>query len=179
MPRYIAFLRAINVGGHTVKMDHLRTLFVSLGFKNVQTFIASGNVIFQSSSKSPNILERKIGDHLRKSLGYDVATFIRSDSELIRIAKYKPFRDSPGDGGSIYIGFLHSPPEKESQKKLMTFRSVINDFHVHQREVYWFCRTRMVESDFSGAVLEKTFGMSATLRNSTTVTKLADTLEDQ
>jgi len=174
MPRYIAFLRAINVGGHTVKMDHLRSLFESLGFKEVQTFIASGNVIFQSPSKSPQTLERKIEVHLRKALGYDVATFIRSDAELSRIAEYKPFKDSDGEGSSMYVAFLHFQPEKESQKKLMAFRSKINDFHVHQTEVYWFCLKKMTESDFSGAVLEKTLGMSATLRNSTTVRKLAE-----
>ena len=47
MPRYITFLRAINVGGHTVKMDRLREIFESLGFANVETFIASGNVVFE------------------------------------------------------------------------------------------------------------------------------------
>ena len=53
MPRYIAFLRAINVGGHnTVKMDFLRQLFESLGFSNVETFIASGNIVFETTSKN-------------------------------------------------------------------------------------------------------------------------------
>ena len=51
MPKYVALLRAINVGGHTVKMDHLRSLFEAIGFSNVETFIASGNVIFDSRSK--------------------------------------------------------------------------------------------------------------------------------
>jgi uncharacterized protein (DUF1697 family) len=46
MPKYVAFLRAINVGGHTVKMDHLRRLFEALGFTNVETFIASSDVVF-------------------------------------------------------------------------------------------------------------------------------------
>ncbi len=57
MPKYVALLRAINVGGHTVKMDHLRRLFEALGFTNVETFIASGNVIFDSTSKSTKAFE--------------------------------------------------------------------------------------------------------------------------
>jgi uncharacterized protein (DUF1697 family) len=57
MPKYVAFLRAINVGGHTVKMDHLRRLFEALEFDNVETFIASGNVIFDSASKSTKAFE--------------------------------------------------------------------------------------------------------------------------
>jgi len=174
MPRYIAFLRAINVGGHIVKMGHLRKLFSSLGFSNVETFIASGNVIFESPAKNAQTLEKKIEGHLQKSLGYEVATFIRSASELAAIAKYKPFRPSELDaeGTSLYIAFLPVPPNGESQQKLMAFRTEADDFHVHEREIYWLCRKKISESVFSGALLEKTMGMPATMRNSTTVKKL-------
>ena len=75
MPKYVAFLRAINVGGHTVKMDHLRSLLESLGLENVETFIASGNVIFDSKTKNAELLERKIAKHLKEMLGYEVASF--------------------------------------------------------------------------------------------------------
>jgi hypothetical protein len=54
----------------------------------------------------------------------------------------------------------------------MTFRSEVDDFHVHGREVYWLCRTKMSESAFSGALLEKAMGMTATIRNATTAEKL-------
>ena len=74
MPKYFAFLRAINVGGHTVKMDYLRALFEALGFANVETFIASGNVIFETKSKDTNALQREIEKHLHQALGYEVAT---------------------------------------------------------------------------------------------------------
>ena len=59
MPKFVAFLRAINVGGHLVKMDELRGLFEALGFSNVETFIASGNVIFDSKATNVKSLERK------------------------------------------------------------------------------------------------------------------------
>ena len=65
MTRYVAFLRAINVGGRRVKMHHLRELFESLGFSNVETFIASGNVIFDSPAEDTRKLEQRIEDHLR------------------------------------------------------------------------------------------------------------------
>jgi uncharacterized protein (DUF1697 family) len=78
MPKFVAFLRAINVGGHLVKMDELRGLFEALGFTNVETFIASGNVIFDSKATNVKSLERKIEKHLEASLGYAVTTFIRS-----------------------------------------------------------------------------------------------------
>ena len=55
----------------------------------------------------------------------------------------------------------------------MTFRTPIDDFHIHGREVYWLCRTRMSEFAFTGALLEKAIGMPATMRNTTTIRKLA------
>ena len=176
MTRYIALLRAINVGGHNVKMDHLRRLFEELAFSNVETFIASGNVIFESSETSTSTIEQAIEAHLRSALGYNVATFIRSSSELADIARYEPFpsADIAKEGTSLYIAFLQKPPSDAALELLMAFRTDADDFHVHGREVYWLCRTRMSDSLFSGALLEKTFKMQATLRNSTTVKKLAE-----
>ncbi len=175
MPRYIAFLRAINVGGHVVNMDQLRKLFEALGVTNVETFIASGNVIFESPATDAQTLEKQIESHLQKALGYEVATFIRSTSELTAIAQYTPFTASEleAEGSSLYIAFLPAPPKSEARDKLMTFQTEVDDFQVHKREIYWLCRTRMSESAFSGALLEKTIGMPATMRNSTTVRKLA------
>jgi uncharacterized protein (DUF1697 family) len=173
--RLIAFLRAINVGGHNVKMDRLRRLFESLGLSNVETFIASGNVIFDSPAMNARSLEKEIGSHLRESLGYEVATFIRSASELADIAYYEPFTatELDKDGNSLYVAFLQAPPEGEAEQRLLAFRTEIDDFHVHGREVYWSCRKKMSESAFSGALLEKTLRMPATMRNATTVKRLA------
>ena len=175
MPKYVAFLRAINVGGHTVKMDTLRQLFQSIGFSKVETFIASGNVIFDSKSTNAKALEKKIEDCLQKKLGYSVATFIRSTSDLAKIAQHRPFGESDlnAKGNSVYIGFIANKPNDESKKKLLSFVTEVDDFHVDSLEVYWLCRTKMSESKFSGALLEKTVGMQATWRNSNTVRKLA------
>lgn len=175
MARHIAFLRAINVGGHTVRMDHLRTLFEALGFSRVETFIASGNVIFGAPAQDTPALEEQIERHLRQALGYEVATFIRSPSALAAIATYQPFPTSElaADGAALYIAFLPAPPGGEAKQKLMAFRTPIDELHVHEREVYWLCRKKLSESAFSGALLEKTIGMPATMRNATTVKKLA------
>lgn len=175
MLRYIAFLRAINVGGHTVKMDYLRTLFEALGLANVTTFIASGNVIFEAPTEDVLMLEQQIEPHLRQSLGYEVTTFIRSTAELAVMAAYQPFptADLAAAGSSLYIAFLKAPTSVERQQKLLAFRTEMDDFHFHEREFYGWCRTKMSESIFSGALLEKTIGMPATMRNITTVKKLA------
>jgi uncharacterized protein (DUF1697 family) len=89
MSGYIAFLRAINVGGHTVKMETLRSLFETFGFSEVETFLASGNVIFESPEQDRTALESMIASGLQKALGYEVATFIRT-GELRRT---RPFHN--------------------------------------------------------------------------------------
>ena len=175
MTRYVAFLRAINVGGRRVKMDHLRKLFEALGFFDVETFIASGNVIFDSPAEDTRNLEHRIEDHLRESLGYEVATFARSASELADISCHQPFAPSDlnAEGASLYVAFLQTPPSAGTEQKLMAFRGEVDDFRVHGREVYWLCRKTMSESSFSGALLEKTLGLPTTIRNATTVKRLA------
>ena len=175
MPKYVAFLRAINVGGRTVKMDVLRGLFETMGFSSVETFIASGNVIFDSHSENASSLESQIEAHLQKSLGYAVATFIRSIPEVAHIVRTKPFPDSEmgAQGHTVYIAFLGENPSDRARQKLLGFVTEMDNFHVDGREVYWLCRTRMSESAFSGALLEKSLGMQTTIRNLTTVTKIA------
>lgn len=175
MPKYVAFLRAINVGGHTVMMDKLRRMFEAIGFTNVDTFIASGNVVFDSPSKSAAALEKKIEAHLRESLGYAVLTFIRTTTELASIAQYKPFTDAElsATGHSLYIAFVAASPNDATRHKLLSSATAVDDFHIAGREVYWLCRKSLGESVFSGPLLEKTLGMPATVRNSTTVRKMA------
>ena len=173
MPKYVALLRAINVGGHTIKMDHLRDLFAAIGFSNVETFIASGNVIFDSRSKDARALERKIEKHLLGTLGYEVKTFVRAISELAGVASYKPFSESQLNSHALYIGFVAETPGADAKQKLLSFVSDIDDLHVHGQEVYWLCRAKMMtDSKFSGALAEKILGMRATFRNSTTVKKI-------
>lgn len=174
MTRCIAFLRAINVGGHTVKMGHLRSLFEALEFSKVETFIASGNVIFESSEKI-EALETRIEQHLQESLGYEVKTFIRSAEELAQVAAHRPFpaAELEDAGNFLYVGFLKEHPTDEAQQKLMQFETEVDSFQIHERELYWLCRKKISESAFSGAKLEKALGMPSTMRNITTVNKLA------
>lgn len=169
MPKYAAFLRAINVGGHTVKMDYLRSLFKALGFSNAETFIASGNVLFDSTSQDAKALERQIEDSLQVTLGYSVATFIRTIPGLADIARYQPF---PTSGSGVYIAFVANPLRPAAEQKLLSFNSEADIFHVNGCEIYWLRRGRFSESEFSGALLEKTIGMPATVRNSTTLQKI-------
>ena len=181
MPRYIAFLRAINVGAHLVKMDVLRKLFESAGLSNVETFIASGNVMFESSARNAKTLEQKLENILEEALGYEVATFIRTEAEVKAIASHKPFKNvepDPALGIMLYIGMMPEEPSASAKKKVMSQRTDDDDFHFHGREVYWLCRKRMLESKFSYAFFEKTVGVPMTFRGVNTIKRLAAKFEE-
>lgn len=173
MTVYIAFLRAINVGGHTVKMDRLRGLFEALGYADVETFIASGNVIFRSPTTDTRAMEQQIEAHLAASLGYEVATFVRTAAEIAGIAGYTPFPADEVESNRLYIGFLQGQPDDGALVRLAALCTPLDEFHVHGRELYWMCRTTMGQSAISGAQIERALGMPTTLRNVTTVRKLA------
>ena len=174
MLRLIAFLRAINVGGHNVTMAELRELFESLSFKGVETFIASGNVIFESRSGEVAALERKIESKLLRSLGYEVKTFLRTIPEVSAVARYQPFEAAKLKAAlALNVGFLANPLEPEAAKAVLALTTEIDDFHVSGREVYWLCRMKQSDSKFSNTRFEKIIQARATWRNMNTVVRLA------
>jgi uncharacterized protein (DUF1697 family) len=171
--RYIAFLRAINVGGHTVKMDRLRELFAALKFKNVETFIASGNVLFDATAGDVLGLETKIEKHLEKSLGYAVPTFLRTSEELRVLAQLDAFPKEKGPEHARYVGFLKAPPTDIALASLTAMRDPQHLFHVDGREIHWLARVATVDSKISNTSFDKALKMPVTFRNATTVRRLA------
>jgi uncharacterized protein (DUF1697 family) len=172
--RFVAFLRAINVGGHTVTMEELRRLFQALGLKNVETFIASGNVIFESPSTNAAALAKRIERQLHTALGYEVHTFLRTDREVADISTYNAFsRAQVAACGALYVAFVAAPLDDEGRKYVMSLKTDIDDFHVNGRELYWMCRLKQGESTFSNARFEKALKIRATFRNINTVARLA------
>jgi len=174
MSRQIAFLRAINVGGHTVRMETLRHLFESFGFSEVETFIASGNVVFQTTAGDAATLELKIASGLREALGYEIVAFIRSEAELAQIAAYQAFPQTEVEAATAYnIAFLSGPLDETAEQKLMRLATGIDRFVSHAREIYWLCQKKQSESTFSNARLEKTLGVKSTLRGVHMIQKMA------
>jgi uncharacterized protein (DUF1697 family) len=175
MPKYIAFLRAVNVGGHIVKMEALREQFAALGFANVETFIASGNVIFDSKVADAAKLEKKIANHLAEWLGYEVPTMIRSVKELTVIAEYQAYPPNEVEAaGALHVVFLAETPPADTAEKLRAICTDVDDFHLNGRELWWLCRVKFNESKVKPAQFGKALSkISATARNITTVKKLA------
>ena len=170
--RYVAFLRAVNVGGRVVKMDELRALFESVPLASVATFIASGNVAFETRTSNLRALEEKIERRLREALGYDVETFIRSAAELGRIATQEPF-GAIAPGHTLSVGFLAAVPTASAQNAVEDLRTDVDELRVDGRELYWLCRTRFSETKVTGPRLARALGMPTTVRNLTTIRRLA------
>lgn len=176
MQHYIAFLRGINVGGHRVKMTELRALFEALHFTNVATFIASGNVIFESAILDTVQLQTQIERQLKDALGYEVATFLRSTAELAAIAAYEPFPDAEfnADAHTLSIMLMAELPPADLHQRLVAFETPLDALHVHGREIYWLCRAKTTESLVDWSLVGKTIQFPpVTVRNATTIRKLA------
>jgi uncharacterized protein (DUF1697 family) len=174
MPRLVAFLRAINVGGHVVGMKALRQHLEAMGFGDVETFIASGNVVFSTQARDHAKLERRIEAHLRERLGYEVKTFVRTASEVAAVAAYTPFEEADLlSAHAVHVGFMASPLDAQGKQLLMALRTDIDAFHVNGREVYWLCKQRQSESTFSNVAFEKALKVGVTFRTSRTIARLA------
>ena len=173
MPRCVAFLRAVNVGGRVVKMDALRAEFEALGLARVETFIASGNVIFESRSRKLDALERRIEARLNTAFGFAIDTFVRTVGELAAIADRPVFDAAEVAAAKTFVvGFLAAPPDASALRTIAGLDTDADRFQLHGRELYWLSRLKQSESTFSNAALEKALGMRSTFRGMSTLRKL-------
>ena len=174
MTRYVAFLRAINVGGHVVKMEVLRKLFESMNFARVETYIASGNVIFESQAGKTSALEKKIEDQLKSALGYQVGTYLRSMKEVIGIVEAIPFEPPEIERApTLQVGFVRAALNTDEQKLISSLNDHVHQFRFGAREVFWLCNTKMSESPIRGDLGARRLLSQATFRNINTVRKIA------
>jgi uncharacterized protein (DUF1697 family) len=174
MPRSVAFLRAVNVGGRIVKMDALRGHFEAVGFTNVETFIASGNVIFDTKAKAGPALEAKIESALKKVLGYDVPTFVRSLEDVAAAAARSPFPATDvAKAGAFLVGLLKSPIDRGAQTRLNAIDPSQHAFAITGQELYWLCQVKQSETRLTPGQIERALGGSTTMRSMVSLGKLA------
>ncbi len=176
MPHHIAFLRGINLGKRRPEMAELRALFARMKFSDVTTFIASGNVIFASKAADRRPLEQTIETNLRKALGYEVDTFVRTRAEVAAVAAFRPFAqaDLEHPAHTVYAVFLKDALSTDQARKLRACRTDVDDFCVEGREFYWLCRIKSNESKVWASPQMRALKLPTTsMRNLTTVRKLA------
>ena len=174
MTKYIAFLRAINVGGRVVKMGDLKKMFAMPGFKNIATYIQSGNVVFDHSETDKDVLIKKVETKLLKSLGYEVKTFLKTIPDMEAVVKKNLFKKYPDDMG-LYVSFLSGRPDDEVVKLLLLLQTDHEQFRFTDSEVYILVRKGAYgETKFSNNFLEKKLKLYATTRNWATVNKMLE-----
>ena len=151
-------------------MDRLAAIFHDLDLAAVETFIASGNVVFESKEKDEAKLVRRVEKALEAALGFRSDTFLRRREELAAIAVTTPFGAAPD--GTIYVGFLSIEPSQAAAKAVGALSNDDDVLAVVGREVWWQARAGMGRSAVSGAKVEKALGMPTTFRNRNTIERL-------
>lgn len=170
---YFAFLKGINVSGHRIiKMVELKAMFESMDFKNVRTFIQSGNVVFESPAKA-DALKKKIEAGLAKSLGYSVNVILRSKDEMEKIVEDYPFTKVKGhEECKINIGYLDSVPDKAAINELECINNDDEIFLVKGNNLYHLCRKSFQDSLLGKNIVEKMLKVICTVRNWNTTNKI-------
>lgn len=174
MDKYIALLRGINVAGHRkIKMDTLRESFASRGFENIQTYIQSGNVIFDSHITGRSQLSDKINKLIKKDFGYDVPVVIRTPGEINTILNQFPFEEKAG--WKRYVSFLSGEPDSNSKEQIELLSSDIEEFSFTGCHLLTKVNKKTDgKPRFSNSFVEKKTGLDSTTRNLDSVTKIVD-----
>jgi uncharacterized protein (DUF1697 family) len=173
MQRYVAFLRGINLGKRRPQMSQLKALFEELGFDEVATFIASGNILFSSKMEDAGQLESRIAGHLETSLGYGVDTFVRTTQEVARIGRTKVFPEDGREGITIHVGFFQRKLAAADAQRLAAVRTKEDEFRVTAREFHWLCRVRTPDSKVWTLPEIKSLRLpTSTMRNVSSIRKL-------
>jgi uncharacterized protein (DUF1697 family) len=173
MPRCVAFLRAVNVGGRVVKMDALKKTFESMGFADVESFIASGNVVF--SSKGVKGLDAKIAAWLEKACGFEVPVFVRTIEEVAAAAAHDPFPKRDAARYPTYVvGFLSKELDAAGVERISALETPEDRFHVRGRDFWWLSKHSQARPAITGRQLERALGQPTTLRNVNTIRRMAE-----
>jgi uncharacterized protein (DUF1697 family) len=175
MDRYVAFLRGMNLGNRRITNEELREHFEGMGFGEVATLRASGNVIFGvDSGEAEAKLQGRVEKELDERLGYDVAVFLRSVEELAAIADREPFDASlvSASKGKLQVHFLAAKPAAKARTEALVLATDEDRLAIEGRELYWLPGGGISESDLDLKALDRTLG-KGTMRTMGTVAQIA------
>ena len=177
MPVFLSILRGINVSGQKqIKMADLKKLYEEMGFKNVRTFIQSGNVVFES--KSPAKLSQKIEQKIKEHYSFDVPVIIRTKDELQHTVKSNPFLKQKNiELDKLHVTFLAEQPAKENITKTKEYNYKPDEFHIAEKEVYVHCPNGYGNTKINNTFFEKKLKVGATTRNWKTTNALLEMME--
>ena len=174
MTRFVVFLRAINVGGHTVPKAKLQEAFVGLGYQNVSTYKQSGNVIFETDSVKPQEIKKDIENRLHDLLNYYVASFLRTIPQLKAIIELEAFKGQNKEGSSFLVTFLGCTPSEFPLELPLTIpKSTAQIIWVKGNEVFSVTHGGG-EGGLPNPFLESKLKVKATTRNMNVIREIVE-----
>lgn len=179
MTKYLAILRGINVGGkRRLKMSDLKALFESLGFSKVQTYIQSGNVIFETSENNSDQISKEIEKAILERYNYKVPVIIRTASELKKAIAANPYYvPEEKDVKGLHLTFLKAKPGENEIQKAMEANFAPDEFEILGKHIYLHCQGKYSDSKLSNTFFESKLKIPGTTRNWRTMLKLEKMLE--
>ena len=179
MQIYIALLRGINVSGQKlIRMIELKALFESLNFKNVSTYIQSGNIIFSKSNSDPQTLETEISQQIAIKFGFDVPVTVKTMSEWRIIQQGNPYLNIPSvDQKYLHLTLLSETPEPINIQKIKELNFEPDQFKLINSNIYLFCPGGYGNTKLSNNFFESKLKVKATTRNWNTVNQLLEMSE--
>jgi uncharacterized protein (DUF1697 family) len=176
----ISMLRGINVGGHKrIKMDQLRASFEALSFDEVQTYIQSGNVVFQTRELSPVALSKRIEERILHDFGFAVSVVSRTADEMGEAIRNNPFlKQRRIDQEKLHVTFLSEAPAPFALKKLQDLAALPDQSHCFGKEIYLYLPNGVSGSSLMKTPWDRVLSVVATTRNWNTVHQLYEMCRD-
>ena len=169
----VSMLRGVNVGGcNRLKMAELVRVYASLGFKDIQAYLQSGNLVFSCDSADTAGVAKQIEKAIKNRFGLDTTVCIRTPDKLRRLVATNPFAGK--DRTKLHVTFLQTKPAKVSRDILNAAAGQGEAFSIKGQDVFLFLPNGSGRTKLSNNFLEKILGVSATTRNWNTVTALLD-----
>lgn len=177
MSKYISLLRGINVGGRRkILMVDLKEVYKQLGFSNVQTYIQSGNVWFETkSNEKPENIATQIAKSIKEKYDFEVPAILRSTEEMSKILDDNPFlKEENVDIKKLHVTFLADMSNESELEAIKTFNYEPDRFEIIGKEVFIYCEDKYHKSKLSNTFFEKKLKVTTTTRNWKTVGKLVE-----
>jgi uncharacterized protein (DUF1697 family) len=179
MPVIVSMLRGVNVGGHNmVKMEALRALYESIGLRDPQTYVQSGNVVFRTDARNLAGVAAKIEEAIERNFGFRTPVVVRTSSELRDVIARNPFARRRGiDPRKVLVTFLAADPSAEAREQALQIKPDPEELHIDGREVYMYFPNGLARPKLSWVAVEKKLKTPGTGRNWNSVTKLLEIAE--
>lgn len=172
--KYIVLLRGINVGGkNKIKMSELKNMFESINYKNVKTYIQSGNVSFEYDSGNIINLSNQIEKKIIETFGMYVKTVIRSEEELKNIVNGNPFVNEINiEMDKLHVTFMADIPDPNLVSLLDIKKESNEKFLINSREIYLYCPNGYGRTKLNNGMFEKKLEVMSTTRNWKTINNI-------